>query len=179
VSFLPTFTEPVILGTDTAVNSLPDGEGEGDGVGDGVGFGDGVGLGVGFGAAATATVCAEVLLTAVKPVLDPVTLKEMTLPLWASVNLSEDFMAPVSGFPSASHWYRSVNGFGRHMPAFAVNVCPTCTEPVIEGLGPLTRERPTDRTCCELAHPPADWAAPKPGLQCPALLNDPPVLSAT
>ena len=94
MSFLPTFTEPVILGTDTAVNSLPDGdgdgvgvgEGEGDGVGLGVrdGLGVGWGVGVGFGAAATATVCADVLLTAAYPAFTPVTLTETLLPASAA-----------------------------------------------------------------------------------------------
>jgi hypothetical protein len=93
VSLLPTFTEPVTFGTDTAVNSLPgssgDGDGDGFGDGDGVGFEEGDGLGVGFGdgAAATATVCAEVLLTVVYPALEPVTFTETFLPTSAATSL--------------------------------------------------------------------------------------------
>jgi hypothetical protein len=86
---LPTFTEPVTFGTDTAVNSLPGSSGDGLGDGDGVGFEEGDGLGVGFGdgAAATATVGADVLLTVVYPAFEPVTFTETFLPTSAATSV--------------------------------------------------------------------------------------------
>lgn len=107
---MPTFTDPVTFGTDTAVNSFPGSSGDGEGLRDGagfgvdVGFGDGVGFGNGEGFGATAAVCAEVTTLGAYPDLEAKTRTDIRFPSAATASPYEESVAPAISEPSTSHW---------------------------------------------------------------------------
>jgi hypothetical protein len=85
---------------------------------------------------ATLTETALVLVTVVKPDLDPATVTVRVLPSIAVDGVYVLAVAPVMATPFAFHWYLSVTGAGPHAPV-AVRTEPTLTAPLITGTGAL------------------------------------------